>query len=254
MNQNTSPQLAKTQIWLNNFSQFTDALAAIERALQSAQGPTLPEDRLSVSRLLDQFGASIGLTLPERELLRHAQNVRNARVHADPGITVSVELLHKVQAIAKRISPERSALTILKQAGAGGTRDGVLTVSPEDRLRDVLITMAAGDFSQVPAFDGQRLVGLLTAERVLLHIATSLSDSDESLALIDTSVLVADVIGAVVPCPCFPIDATPSDILAAFRQTEKSGATIHAAVISHSGVDTEKPLAIVCAADLPLFT
>jgi CBS domain-containing protein len=167
---------------------------------------------------------------------------------------VSVELLHKVQAIAKRISPERSALTILKQAGAGGTRDGVLTVSPEDRLRDVLITMAASDFSQVPAFDGQRLVGLLTAERVLLHIATSLTDSDEELALIDTSVLVADVIGAIVPCPCFPIDATPSDILAAFRQTEKSGDTIHAAVISHSGVDTEKPLAIVCAADLPLFT
>lgn len=254
MNQNPSPQITKPQVWLNNFSQFTDAMAAIERALQVAQGPTLPEDRLSVSRLLDQFGASIGLSLAERELLRHAQNVRNARVHADPGITVSVDLLHRVQAIAKRISPERSALSILKQAGAGGTREGVLTVSPEHKLREVLMTMAAGDFSQVPAFQGDRLVGLLTAERLLLHIAKSLSDSDESLALIDTSILVGDVIGAILPCPRFSIDVTPTEVLAAFRQTEKSGTTIHAAVISHSGADTEKPLAIVCAADLPLFT
>lgn len=245
---------SKSTVWLNNFSQFVDALAVIERSLQLVKGPTLPEEKISVARLLDQYGDTIGLTVPEKELLRHANNVRNARVHADPGVTVSVELLQKVQAIAKRVSPERSALAILKQAGAGGTRDGVLTVSPGDRLRDVLLTMAIGDYSQVPAFDGQRLVGLLTAERLLLHIVESLRDSEDSLALIDTSVLVGDVIGAIIPCPRFPIDVTPIDILAAFRQTEKSGSPIHAVVISQNGADTEKPLAIVCAADLPLFT
>lgn len=251
MKQNSNPN--PSQEWINNFTQFTDALAVIERKLYQAHGPILTTDRPPVAVLLDRLGDGLGISLSERNLLRHAQNVRNARMHADPGITVSVELLQKIQLIAKRLSPENTALSLLRKAKAGGTSGGVLAIKTTDNLREVLVKMATGDFSQVPVYDGEKMIGLLTAERLLLHIASSLKFDSDPIALIDMTIQVSDVEGAITPCPRFAMAASSTMILEAFREAENSGSPLAAVIITQTGQPDEKPLAIVSATDFPLL-
>lgn len=240
--------------WLDNFSTFIAAIRDIEHAVDKLyDANNFGTARSSFATKLYASQSNLKLTRPEVELLRHAHNVRNAWVHDNSGITVSAEFLHSVQAIAKRLRPKQSAFDLLKRAKAGGTHAGILAAQPTDQLRTVLIHMAAGDFSQVPAYDGDKLLGMLTAERLLMYIADSLRSDPNPIVLLDVSIKVSDVTGAIMPCPHFPVVAPPSVILEAFKESEIGGNPLSAVIITQTGERNEKPLAIVTASDLPLL-
>ena len=240
--------------WVENFSTFIETVRDIEHAVDSVHDVNnVGNVRSSFSTKLYAYQNHLGLSKFECDLLRHAHNVRNAWVHDNSGITVSAEFLHNVQAIAKRLRPKRSAFDLLKRAKAGGTNAGVLAAQPTDQLRTVLIQMVAGDFSQVPAYDGDNLLGMLTAERLLMYIAASLHSDPNPIVLLDLSIKVADVAGAIRPCPGFSIVTPPSVILEAFRESEIGGNPLSAVIITQTGGLNEKPLAIVSASDLPLL-
>ena len=240
--------------WLDNMSAFFEAVREVELAVDQAQrAGNIYVDRPGFAAKMFATAQALGLSQPECDLLRHAHNIRNAWIHENSGVTVSAEYLHQIQSIAKRLRPKRSAYEMLKKAQAGGTASGVLSAQPTDQLRAVLIQMATGDFSQVPAYDGEKLLGLLTAEHLLMYIASSLKSDPNPIVLIDLSIKVADVVGAITPCPRFSAETPPAVILEAFRESEIGGNPLTAVIITQHGKADEKPLAIVSAADLPLL-
>ena len=240
--------------WLDNMSAFFEAVREVELAVDQAQrAGNIYVDRPGFAAKMFATAQALGLSQPECDLLRHAHNIRNAWIHENSGVTVSTEYLHQIQTTAKRLRPKRSAYEMLKKARAGGTAEGVLSAQPSDQLRTVLIQMATGDFSQVPAYDGEKLLGLLTAEHLLMYIASSLKSDPDPIVLIDLSIKVADVVGAITPCPRFSAETPPAVILEAFRESEIGGNPLTAVIITQHGKADEKPLAIVSAADLPLL-
>jgi len=240
--------------WIGDFSALIEADRDVELALDRAHGTIgHSQYRPPFAEKLYLNANHFGLSAEDIEFIRHAHNVRNARVQEDSGVTVSEEFLHRYQAIAKQLNPKRSAFELLVIAQAGGTTSGVLAAQPSDQLRTVLIQMATGDFSQVPAYDGERLLGLLTAERLLMYIASSLKADPDPIVEIDLSIRISDVAGAITPCPRFSVDTSPLVILEAFRESEIGGNPLTAVIITQHGRADEKPLAIISAADLPLL-
>jgi|688.fasta_scaffold40161_2 predicted transcriptional regulator len=240
--------------WIADFSAVIDADRDIELALDRAHGTIgFSQYRPPFTAKLYVNAKKLGLSPEETEFIRHAHNIRNARVHDNSGITVSEEFLLQYEALARRLNPKSSAYEVLTRAQAGGTVSGVLAAQPTDQLRTVLIQMATGDFSQVPAYDGEKLLGLLTAEHLLMYIASSLKSDPDPIVLIDLSIKVADVVGAITPCPRFSVETSPAAILEAFRESEIGGNPLTAVIITQHGRADEKPLAIISAADLPLL-
>ncbi len=240
--------------WLDNMAIFFDAIRDIEVSVDRALGiGGSYNDKRSFRDKMTAAARPLGLSPSDLELLRHAHNIRNAWIHEGSGVTVSREYLDQIRAIAKRLRPRPSAFELLEKARAGGTEHGVLTAQPDDELRTLLLQMATGDFSQVPAYDGDQLLGLLTAEHLLMFIASSLKNEPDPIVSIDLSIKVADVLGAVTPCPRFAVETPSSVILEAFRESEIGGNPLTAVVITRHGKQDEKPLAIVSAADLPLL-
>lgn len=125
-----------------------------------------------------------------------------------------------------------------------------LVVAPDSSVRDALDQMYDLEFSQVPVYDGDRFIGLLTTNTVARWIGQQLREHD-GLAE-DTSV------GAAL---AFQEDQervehvartiSTTEALRTFTLAAERGESLVALIVSNSGKPTEQPLAVVVAADLP---
>jgi hypothetical protein len=70
---------------------------------------------------------------------------------------------------------------------------------------------------------------------------------------IDLSTRIADLAGAITPCPKFSVETPPTVIIEAFRESEIGGNPLKAVIITQHGRADEPPLAIISASDLPLL-
>jgi Zn-dependent protease len=68
----------------------------------------------------------------------------------------------------RHVAPERRATTPVGEVMGGGA--GLVTVRPEDSLKDALAALTGGEFEQVPVVDGGRLVAVLTRADLIRQI------------------------------------------------------------------------------------
>jgi predicted transcriptional regulator len=187
---------------------------------------------------------------PDVDLLRHLADLRNTLTHgqrlnnqplAEP-TEATVEAIQRLRDALKR--PE-TALAALKQTKP-------FIAAPTGTVRATLHTMYTNDYSQVPVYEGERYLGLLTTNTVARWLADQMNQHD-GLA---EDVAVGEVLEfseGIERVVHLPRDVSTVEAIWHFTNAAESGHPMTALIITHSGKTTESPLAIVVAQDLAVF-
>jgi CBS domain-containing protein len=224
-------------------SRFLDAFSAIEKHLRRSLGT---DRHMTFNEMVERASRSDNAVRRLRGQLKDFGELRNFVVHEyrrdQATATPSPHAVERLQAIRDELlSPPKLS---------GLFRHGVETCAPSDPVGAAAKKMHDGSFSQLPVYDGDRLVGLLTAETVARWLASRLSGG---LGLLEEEA-VAVVMRHEEGTHAYVVmghDATVEDALAAFDEHLRSGRALDAIILTHNGKETERPLGIVTVSDMP---
>ncbi len=224
-------------------SRFLDAFSAIEKHLRRL----LDADRhMTFNEMVERASRSDTGVRRLRGQLKDFGELRNFVVHEyrrdQPTASPSAHAVERLQAIRDELlSPPRLIDRF---------RLPVQTCAPADPVGAAVRKMYDGSFSQLPVYDGDRLVGLLTAETVARWLASRLADG---LGLLEEEA-VAIVMRHEEGTHAYVMmgrDATVEDAFTAFDEHLHSGKSLDAIILTQTGGGTERPLGIVTVSDMP---
>ncbi|MDH6291901.1 CBS domain-containing protein [Rhodococcus opacus] len=125
----------------------------------------------------------------------------------------------------------------------------VVTAAPDEPLREALREMAEHTFSQLPVYENDKYLGLLTTNAVARWLAAQISDNGE--VLVD-QVRVREVLDFVEPnekVAHLARTVSVAVVIDKFRK-EDGAASLVAVIVSERGLPTQKPLGVVVRDDL----
>jgi predicted transcriptional regulator len=224
-------------------SLFLDAFTSIEKHLRRS----LDADRhMTFHEMVEKASRSDNAVRRLRGQLKDFGDLRNFVVHEyrldQATATPSRHAVERLQAIRDELLSPPKLIAEFRRA--------VATCSPSDPVGAATRKMHDGSFSQLPVYDGDRLVDLLTTETVTRWLASRLAGG---LGLLEEEA-VASVIRHQEGTHYHEVmgrEATVEDALAAFDDHLHSGRTLDAIILTHSGKQTERPIGIVTVSDMP---
>ncbi len=172
--------------------------------------------------------------------------LRNAIVHdrgggyviAEPHLEV-VERLEKI--VELLVDPPRIDAVMSKP---------VITCGPSEPVAEAAKRMVAGDFSRMPIYDGDMLIGLLTANALARWIASRLAG--------ERGTLEEEPVGAILGYgeagrryEVVARNRQVADVVELFTEATRSGRRVEAVLVSATGSEREPPVGIVTIQDLP---
>jgi predicted transcriptional regulator/transcriptional regulator with XRE-family HTH domain len=126
----------------------------------------------------------------------------------------------------------------------------VMTADADEPIGPVVERMYERAYSQVPAYRGRNLVGLLTNDAVARWMGSVRSRPGRST----DRATVAEVLGTAEAGHPFEIvghDATVHNALALFDAAMNDGTPLAAVIVTQDGAATGRPLGILTTSDLP---
>jgi Zn-dependent protease/predicted transcriptional regulator len=144
--------------------------AAIGLFLQNAAGSSVQQvaldARLRNVRVRDAFTVDTRTATPQvtiSELIEHyiLGDKRRAVLVSEEGRLVGIVTVGDIQ----QVPPDRRAHTIVREVMTGP--EGLVTTSPETRLREAAEVLAQHDFDQLPVVENGRPVGAITRADIL---------------------------------------------------------------------------------------
>jgi CBS domain-containing protein len=120
----------------------------------------------------------------------------------------------------------------------------------DERIGAAARVMYDGAFSQLPVYDGTRLIGLLTGETIARWLAATHSIGGE----VNFSEPVHAVLAHKEPTTThaiLPQSATVFDGLARFEEALHRGESLLALLVTATGLETDDLLGIVTPTDIP---
>ncbi len=223
---------------------FLDAFATIERHLRSlVPGKKYRTffDLIGVSRQSDAAVRRFEVDLKEYADLRNA--ITHERSDGHPIADPYEETVEKLEQIAALLTSPPRLVGIAHQP--------VISLSSSEPVGRAAALMEGGHFSQLPVYDDDSFVGLLTAATVVWWL---------SGALVSGVGLVEELpIGEVLEytedpehhVAFFGRDATVYDALELFDRGLRTGHPLDALLVTESGQADQRPLGIVTVFDLP---
>jgi predicted transcriptional regulator len=222
---------------------YLNAFAAIERHLRKLVAGSRQDSFYS---LVDMAAKKSSSVRRRRDELKEYADLRNAIVHERIDGEPIAEPHDKVVARLEKISELLSNPPRVESAFLGQ----VSICEPADRVRDVAHKMLLGDFSQLPVYLNQELIGLLTAETLARWLATRFETHG--------GILEDEPVEAVLPYTEDPENhamisrtSTVFDVIKCFDLFAHKGKSLDAIVVTQSGSRTEAPLGIITIFDLP---
>jgi predicted transcriptional regulator len=224
-------------------SRFLDAFTSIEKHLRAL---AKADKHMTFNEMVEKASRSDRAVRRFRDQLKGFGELRNFVVHEycrdQPTASPSPHAVERLQAIRDELlSPPKLI---------GLFRLRVETCVPADAVGLAARKMHDGSFSQLPIYDGDRLVGLLSAETVARWLASRLADG---VGLLEEEA-VEVVMGHEEGTHAYAVmgrEATVEDALAAFDDHLHSGRSLDAIILTHNGKKTERPLGIVTVSDMP---
>jgi predicted transcriptional regulator len=224
-------------------SRFISAFNHIEKRLEAI---VTPKDYLPFAQLVDKAAGKNSAVRQFRKRLKSLGNLRNLLAHDHEHqreVAVPTErTVRGLEAPAETITSPPPLLTV-----AGKT---VRTCRPSDPVGAAARVMHDNCFSQIPVYDGERLVGLLTGETIARWLAARLQGG--------VGILEEEPVGKVLEhqeaAAVFALVgqmATVLDGLKEFDQSLHSGGALQAVIVTASGQPSEAPLRIVTPTDIP---
>ena len=224
-------------------SRFLDAFTAIEKHLRTI---TDADRHMTFGEMVEKASKSDKAVRRLRGQLKDFGELRNFVVHEyrrdQPTASPSAHAVERLQAIRDELLSPPRLIDLF--------RHQVETCSPTDPVGSAARKMHDGSFSQLPVYEGDRLVGLLTAETVARWLASRLAGG---LGLLEEEA-VEIVMRHEEGTHAFTVmgrEATVEDALAAFDDHLHSGKSLDAIILTHNGRGTERPLGIVTVSDMP---
>jgi predicted transcriptional regulator len=225
-------------------SAFNDIEAYLKRSLYGGR-----DGAPGFRRLLDEYKRKRARHLRPRQYdelvllsdlrntLTHGQRLNNYPL-ADP-TDAAVAVIRRLR--NEMLNPA-TVLATLK-------RDKPVTAKPDESVRWVLDVMYENDFSQVPVYEGDVYVGLLTTNTVARWVADQMRQHEglaedaparEALKFSERTDDVQHVARTV----------TTTEAIWRFATAAESGQPLTALIITEHGSENESPLGIVVAEDL----
>lgn len=226
---------------------FNDVEAYLHRNLYGSQDIVVP-----FKKMLEQFRAKRSrkllpktheelLVLAElRNALTHGRMVNDQRL-AEPTAT-AVDAMRRVR---DQFLDPPTVLTVVEQGKP-------LIIEPDSSVRQALDLMYEHDFSQLPVYQRDTYVGLLTTNTVARWMAAQMRAYDglaedvpveQALRFRENDELVEHAARTT----------TTTEAMQSFVIGAERGRPLTALIISHAGKPDQRPLAIIVAADLPLL-
>jgi CBS domain-containing protein len=224
-------------------SRFLSAFNQVERHLR---GQAEGDQFTTFATLVDRVAQSNKAVRVLKAALKDFADLRNVLVHRyDQTKEIAIpseEAVTRLEAIAGSVlAPPRLASLF---------RGVVETCSPADPVGAAARKMRERSFSQLPVYEDNRLVGLLTAETIARWLAARL---DGGIGMLEEEP-VAHVLGHQEKTRNHMLmgqAATVYDALAEFDEALHAGVTLEAILLTNSGQPIEKPLGIITVADMP---
>ncbi|MGP0063545.1 MAG: CBS domain-containing protein [Isosphaeraceae bacterium] len=224
-------------------SRFLDAFSAIEKHLRRL----VDADRHMTFNEMVEKAARVDKGVRRlRSHLKDFGELRNFVVHEyrrdQPTASPSAHAVERLQAIRDELLSPPSLIDLFRQQ--------VETCAPTDPVGAAARKMHDGSFSQLPVYEGDRLVGLLTAETVARWLASRLAGG---MGLLEEEIveIVMQHEEGTHAYVVMDRHATVEDALTAFDDHLHSGKSLDAIILTHSGRETERPLGIVTVSDMP---
>jgi CBS domain-containing protein len=224
-------------------SRFLDAFSAIEKHLRKL----LDADRhITFNEMVERAARTDKGVRRLRGQLKDFGELRNFVVHEyrrdQPTASPSPHAVERLQAIRDELLSPPKLIDLFRRP--------VETSTPADPVGAAARKMHDGSFSQLPIYDGARLVGLLTAETIARWLASRLAGGLGLLEEEAVEVVVRHEEGTHAYA-VMGRDATVEDALSAFDDHLHSGKSLDAIILTHDGRETERPLGIVTGSDMP---
>jgi CBS domain-containing protein len=223
-------------------SRFVSAFNRIEKRLGALVGLG---DYLPFTQLVEKAATKSSAVKLHRKRLRFLGNLRNLLVHDhEHGKEVAVpteRTVRGLETLADRITSPPLLLTVASRT--------VRSCRPTDRVGTAARIMHDHCFSQLPVYDGVRLVGLLTGETIARWLAARLGGGVGILEEepVDKVLEHQETAGYALAAQT----ATVFDGLREFDQSLHSGTALQAVIVTANGRATEVPLGIVTPPDIP---
>ncbi len=226
-----------------NSERFLNAFSEIEEALEQI----IDADRhFTFYQLVDKAGMVDKAVKSVAIELKEYADLRNAIVHeridgqpiAEPHIK-TVERIEKIRDII--LEPPR-----VKDGFLGE----VIVCSPDDAIGKAMSHILEKSFSQIPVYEAQNFVGLLTTETVARWLADKLS-SGKGFIEEETVKAVMKYSPNKENYAFIDIQSTMFDVLGLFEEFNQKGKILNAVLITQSGEKSGKPVGIITVFDLP---
>ena len=224
-------------------SRYLDAFNAIEKWLRTQVNSP---DRMDFPELVNTVSDSNYSVRRHNPLLKDLNRFRNYVVHQyrrlKPLAVPTAEAVEQIIAIRNELLSPPSLVSLAAKP--------VEQCCPTDPLDCSVKKMHDGVFSQLPVYDGQKCLGLLTAETIARWLANHLGDG---AGLVEEKP-IADVMKHQEDHDNHTFlarTATVADGLAAFDDFLCRGKRLEAILITQSGRSSEALIGIVTVHDIP---
>lgn len=183
--------------------------------------------------------------------LREFAELRNAISHGEyqdfrPIAEPLPETVQEIQRIRNALIQPTLAVEVV------GDDQEIVTLSPEDEIRDALRAIRETGHTQFPIYDGSGCVGLLTTNAIARWVAAELEAGD---TIDSTTIATAlELSGQHDTAVFLPRDATAAAAIDALTTPLDSGALPRLAIITPDGTGKQRPIAVVGATDIPALT
>ena len=198
--------------------------------------------------MADEYRQRRLLTQPQHEELRVFAGLRNAIQHSRyyEGKPIA-EPVEQVVVRIERLRDQLMSPPTVSQLIQGP----VLTCAPSDLLRKPLRDMHARDFSQVPVYDGDRCIDLLTTNAIARWLAANFNDDGD---LVHEEPRVQDVLRCAEDyekVTALPRNAPVALALDLLSEAASGTKQLSALLVTQSGKLTERPLGLLNRFDVP---
>ncbi|MEY8577650.1 CBS domain-containing protein [Corynebacteriaceae bacterium 6-324] len=189
------------------------------------------------------------LSRRQGEVLKDYGNLRNAISHGryndgEPIAEPHPVVVKDIEMLRGLLIDPPSALSILQPTN-------VVSLSPNSPVADALKVIREEGFAQIPIYEENKFVQLLTTNTISRWVANDLADNNALDAR-----TIQDVLGMVTKTDqavFLARDISAQEAVDALISPDKEGRLPYAAIVTESGERNQKPLRIITTSDLAVL-
>lgn len=226
---------------MDNAQKFLSTFAIIEKQLKLITG----NSRYTKFYLMLEEAAQRNKIVSRYEVeLQEYSELRNAIVHQRDGQGKIIaqptdETVETIDHIAELLCNHNPVSKFFLK--------NVITCQMEDKILDIQKIMEEHDFSKIPVYEKNRIIGIVTIEAIAKWACNELKNRTNRSQVKD----IVEDINENEKIYFLSKNESAYDVIKIYTESMKKGNKVLAILITEDGVKTQKPIGIITVKDLP---